>query len=315
MTQDTHNLIAALKPLTSLAPTDVTVRPETNSTYRGGSSEAGDQGNGSKGGDTNGSTGSSGAHDAIADQMNAGRVADPMSGKDRHRDCRTVLEEERPSLLSTMWKVFHSDDVRPLSLRAIWPRHLKPSRPVRNVNFTARSFPTAAERRRAFEAKASELNAEGYNVYVVMNPIREDFKEGAVRDADIAFRDLLLIDIDRAGATDCPASDDEINAASALADQVSEDPALEGLELRARVMSGNGVHLYYALPQMPNEEVSKLNVQETLQLLAWKFDNDAVKIDQSVFNASRITKVPGTVARKGEVSGGRPYRVAQVIWP
>ncbi len=293
----------------------MTFRPETNSTYRGGSSETGDQGNGSKGVEINGSTGSSGSHEAIADQMDTRRVADPMSGKDRHRDCRTVLEAERPSLLSTMWKVFHSDEVRPLSLRAIWPRYRIPSRPVQNVTFTARDYPTAAERRQAFDAKASELNAEGYNVYVVMNPIREDFTDGAVRDADIAFRDLLLIDIDRAGATDCPASDDEITAASALADQVSADPALEGLELRARVMSGNGVHLYYAPPQMPNEEVSKLEVQELLRLLARKFDNDEVKIDQSVFNASRITKVPGTVARKGVVSDGRPYRIAQVIWP
>ncbi len=148
-----------------------------------------------------------------------------------------------------------------------------------------------------------------------MNPIREDFTDGGVRDADIAFRDLLLVDIDRAVTSDCPASDEEIEAASALADQVAADPALEGLELRARVMSGNGVHLYYSLEQTANDEASKTLARELLQLLARKFDNDEVKIDQSVFNASRITKVPGTVARKGAVAEGRPYRVAQVIWP
>ena len=50
-----------------------------------------------------------------------------------------------------------------------------------------------------------------------------------------------------------------------------------------------------------------------LKNLATEFDNDTVKIDTTVFNASRITKVVGTFARKGLESEGRPYRMARVI--
>jgi hypothetical protein len=47
--------------------------------------------------------------------------------------------------------------------------------------------------------------------------------------------------------------------------------------------------------------------------LADKFDNNIVKVDTSVFNASRITKVVGTIARKGIESEGRPYRKACML--
>ena len=51
---------------------------------------------------------------------------------------------------------------------------------------------------------------------------------------------------------------------------------------------------------MPNDEKSKALVEGALQELANKFNNGVVAVDTVVFNASRITKVPGTIARKGE---------------
>jgi len=217
--------------------------------------------------------------------------------------------------IKKMWSIFATGQLNPISLRAIWPKRGEASPSTVNRTFTAADFPDIDDRRAAFEAEALRLNVQGYNVYIVMNPIKPDFDGVAVGDKDIDYRDLLLIDIDRAEATNCPASDDEIAAASGLADRVAAASALDGMDLMGRVMSGNGVHLYYAHAQMPNDEASKLKVQELLQLLAKKFDNDEVKIDQSVFNASRITKVPGTVARKGEESEGRPYQMARVLWP
>jgi len=38
-----------------------------------------------------------------------------------------------------------------------------------------------------------------------------------------------------------------------------------------------------------------------------------MSIQELVFNASRITKVVGTIARKGPESEGRPYRMARVL--
>jgi hypothetical protein len=67
------------------------------------------------------------------------------------------------------------------------------------------------------------------------------------------------------------------------------------------------------LPEVANDDESKQYVQRLLKTLASEFDNETVKIDTTVFNASRITKVVGTVARKGLELEGRPYRMARVI--
>jgi hypothetical protein len=212
-----------------------------------------------------------------------------------------------------MWSIFAVGAKNPISLRAIWPKRAGPSEPPVNVTFTAADFPDIDDRRAAFEADALRLNQQGYNVYVVMNPIRPGFSGKAVSDRDIEFRDLLLIDLDRAGKTDCPASDDEIEAAAQLADKIAARLQAQGWDEPLRMMSGNGVHLYLVLDQLPNDDASRDKVQALLGELALEFNTDAVKVDTTVYNAGRITKVPGTVARKGEESEGRPYRMARVL--
>jgi hypothetical protein len=146
-----------------------------------------------------------------------------------------------------------------------------------------------------------------------MNPVRPDFSGKAVSDRDIEFRSLVLIDLDRSGKTDCPASEAEIAAAAQLADKIAAFLREQGWEEPLRTMSGNGVHLYLVLDRLPNDDASRDKVQALLGELALEFNTDAVKVDTAVYNASRITKVPGTIARKGEESEGRPYRMARVL--
>jgi len=78
-------------------------------------------------------------------------------------------------------------------------------------------------------------------------------------------------------------------------------------------MSGNGYHLYYILDNLPNTQEVTEAIRNALNSLAIRFDNEHVHIDTNVYNASRITKVPGTIMRKGEESPGRPYRRAVVL--
>ncbi|GAI49189.1 unnamed protein product, partial [marine sediment metagenome] len=47
--------------------------------------------------------------------------------------------------------------------------------------------------------------------------------------------------------------------------------------------------------------------------LATRFDDDAVSIDPGVFNAARIWKLPGTLARKGDSTPDRPHRLATLL--
>ena len=182
----------------------------------------------------------------------------------------------------------------------------------RSMLFPLRDYATKESRQEEVEQVAQRLNEGGMNIYVVMNTIRDDFCSGSAKDTDIERRDWLLIDIDRAESAKCPATDEEIRAAEDLADQVVEFMTRKGWSEPLRVMSGNGCHLYYRLNALPNDTQSKDLLRSLINGLGDKFDDNVVKIDRSVFNASRITKVVGTRAYKGQSTKDRPYRIARL---
>jgi len=210
------------------------------------------------------------------------------------------------------WHIFPTGNSSTLELRAIWPKGVDPVTSAETCRFTAAKYRAVGERQAAFESEALRLNRLGYNVYLVMNPIRADFTGKNARDEHIEMRRVLLIDIDRVGDTKRPANDAELEAARLLADEVVEWLRERGWGEPHRVMSGNGHHLYYSLKHLPNDERSREAVRKALLSLAARFDNSTVKIDTGVYNASRITKVPGTIARKGQESVARPYRMAVI---
>lgn len=212
--------------------------------------------------------------------------------------------------IEKMWQVFELGAV--FELRALWPAGLGATKLPIVRHFHQADFESVEGMQKRIEATARQLNADGYNIYAVMNPICQGFQGKSATDQDISYRDLLLIDIDRAGDTKSPADESEIEAAKALASQILAYLTGLGWPAPVKVMSGNGVHLYYILDRLENNHQSQQKVREVLSVLADKFDNDVAKIDRTVFNASRITKVPGTVMRKGVESANRPYRMAVV---
>ncbi len=215
--------------------------------------------------------------------------------------------------IKKMWRIFAVGESSVLELRALWPKGIGTTQPPVNKHFCAKSYENRDDLRAAFEREALRLNVEGYNIYIVMNPIKSEFSGSAATDADVDFRDLLLIDIDRAGDTTAPATDAEVGAAKQVADAIEAYMGTQGCSDPIRVMSGNGHHLYYVLKDVPNTHETRNQVQQLLKKIADQFDNGVVKVDTGVFNASRITKVPGTIARKGMESAGRPYRMAVVL--
>jgi hypothetical protein len=123
----------------------------------------------------------------------------------------------------------------------------------------------------------------------------------------------LLIDIDRTTGTKQPASSDELELTKAVADDVMQFLTGIGWPTPRRVMSGNGMHLYYLLVNVENYQAHKNLIKHALNYLAQRFNNSDASVDTAVYNASRITKIPGTVMRKGKESIGRPYRTAVVL--
>jgi hypothetical protein len=197
----------------------------------------------------------------------------------------------------------------PITLRAIAANR----RGVVNRTFHAGQHPDLADRWGAFLTEAHRLNADGFNIYTCLNPIVPTFSGEAVCDEDIQCRRLLLIDLDRAQTAKVPATDDEIKRADEVADAIASWFSERTGEQAVRVMSGNGVHLYLRLDDLPNDEATDLACKAMLAQLASEFDTSHVKVDKAVFNASRITKVPGTIAYRGLATQDRPFRTAAFL--
>lgn len=215
--------------------------------------------------------------------------------------------------IKNTWKIISSQYDSVLEMRAISFEKTTPKNQPLVKHFRGLDFANVDALRTAFEEEALRLNKCGYNIYIVMNPIRPDFDGTAVKDIDITHRELMLIDIDRAYNTQNPATDDEIESAQLVGDAIADFLSGCGFVNPFRVMSGNGHHLYYPLANVPNSEEAKDVIKTTLTCLNELFGTSEIKIDTNVFNASRITKVVGTVARKGIASADRPYREAVML--
>lgn len=210
--------------------------------------------------------------------------------------------------IQRMWEIFSINADSVLELRAISPT----DQPTISLIFRGCDYVSVEALKSTFEQKALELNARGFNTYIVMNPIREDSACKSAKDIDIACRRLLLVDIDRVQKANAPATDDEVETARLAAMHIKNFTNSLGLSEPMMVMSGNGYHLYYQLNDLPNTDETTRLISRTLRNLASRFNNDWVHVDTSVSNASRITKIPGTVAYKGTETNNRPYRKAQI---
>ena len=209
-----------------------------------------------------------------------------------------------------MWQLF-DEHAGVLELRGI-----KQGLPTRTKTISWQAFTEEVSLQPMFDNftnTALEWDAAGYNVYGVFNDIEEYFSGSNVTDKDIEARRYIFIDIDRAEKGDCPATDAEVQHAIDLSQNIRRFMSECGWIEPLVVMSGNGVHLYFELNYAPNTPELTGKIRALLQLLGDKFDNKHVKVDRGVYNASRITKVIGTTAKKGTEAPGRPYRKVRII--
>jgi hypothetical protein len=181
---------------------------------------------------------------------------------------------------------------------------------------------------RDHEALAKHLasrNASGYPaIYVSLNPVTESLlarsanhvkarAKVTTNDKDITSRRWLLIDVDPMRPADISSTEAEHQAALERALEIARVLAEAGWPAPVLADSGNGSHLLYRI-ELPNDEAATKLVKAVLRALAARFDDAAVKIDQTVFNAARITKAYGTVVRKGDdLPGNRPHRLSKII--
>lgn len=159
---------------------------------------------------------------------------------------------------------------------------------------------------------AAVLSEGARGVYLTLNPLKGVETHRAARKADIARYRWLLVDVDTLRPKDHNATDQEKALALAVADQAGELLAGLGWPAPVTVDSGNGWHLLYRV-DLPADGESQALLKGALYALAARCDTGAAAIDKSVHNHARVSKLPGTWARKGPHSPERPHRLATLV--
>src|ERR1700722_14871561 len=169
---------------------------------------------------------------------------------------------------------------------------------------------------------ALQVSPLAKGVYFTLNPLNPDLLarrcnriewagEGELaKDKDVLRRRWLLIDAAPGRAPLISATDDEKAAALQTAGAVRDFLQARAWPEPILADSGNGDHLFYRIDLAADDGGW---VERILHALAARFNNDRVKIDQKVFNPSRICKLPGTLARKGDSTPTRPHRRAKLL--
>src|SRR5215216_7161742 len=176
----------------------------------------------------------------------------------------------------------------------------------------------------ALAREARKLDERNYAVYVTLNEVdpallarasnrtRKVYRELTTSDGDIVHRRWLPLDLDPARPSGVSATDAEKRTALRRAVEVRGFLRGQGWPEPVVGDSGNGYHLLYRV-DLPNDQESLELVKGILQSLAFRFDDDRVKVDTTTSNAARIWKLYGTTARKGDDTQERPHRLSRLL--
>ena len=160
----------------------------------------------------------------------------------------------------------------------------------------------------ALEALTLGRGAKG--VYFLLNPLPAAWSGGTAKDSDIIRRRWLLVDCDPKRTGTVSSTDAEKTLAEEKMFEVATWLQERSWPLPIIADSGNGSHLLYRI-DLPADDGGL--VARVLKVLAAKFSDAAVDIDTKVGNASRICKLYGTLAAKGDDTTERPHRVSTII--
>lgn len=175
----------------------------------------------------------------------------------------------------------------------------------------------------ALAAAAASMPRAAAGVYVTLNPVNPTLlaraANRALRNAkatagntDVVRRTHLLVDCDAKRPTGISSTDAEHAAAHVKAQTIREILGIFGFPDPIYADSGNGAHLVYRVA-LPNDAESTRLVEQFLAGLDQQYSDDTIKVDTAVGNAARISKLYGTVARKGENVPERPHRLSRIL--
>jgi len=165
--------------------------------------------------------------------------------------------------------------------------------------------------------------ADGANIYIGVNP-RPTNIPGMSRNAlglyvrakaaNIEVVTALLTDIDPVRPKGQASTEVELAHARTLAEKVCDWAEEQGFQRPVRSMSGNGIQIWWALPETPVHPGYEQKLGAFTHMLQKKFNTGAAKID-STFDLPRVCKAIGTTSLKGEATTDRPHRKTYFLDP
>lgn len=162
-----------------------------------------------------------------------------------------------------------------------------------------------------------------YDIYITLNPTKDEmlarcsnrlqtYAKNTSSDQDMKEIRYVLIDIDPIRVSGISSTDDEKKAALALIVKIQEDLVQEGFPEPIIADSGNGYHMLLPV-ELANTQANVKIIKEFLGTLDFLYSNNQAQVDVTTYNASRIVKLYGTKACKGDDTDDRPHRWSKIV--
>lgn len=162
-----------------------------------------------------------------------------------------------------------------------------------------------------------------HDIYFTMNPAKDEllarcsnrlaeYAKQTTTDNDIKQLRHILIDIDPIRASGISSTDAEKKAAMQIIKEIVKDLVAEGFPKPVIADSGNGYHLLLQI-DLENNAENVAVIKEFLATLDFLYSNEQAQVDVTTYNPSRIVKLYGTKACKGDNTPNRPHRISRLL--
>lgn len=175
------------------------------------------------------------------------------------------------------------------------------------------------------EAIQPYAEMEDEQIYFVLNEIDpscygrkqcEKFVKNAkitTNDSDIIYRRWVLCDFDPVRRSGTNSTDEQLVFAHQRAQAVFRFLRDRGFSEPVICKSGNGYHCLYRIDEPATDEVTEI-IKNFFKYMSSIFTDDKVDFDEKNFNAARISKLYGTMAKKGANIEGMPWRMSDIVY-
>ena len=165
---------------------------------------------------------------------------------------------------------------------------------------------------------------DNLNIYFTVNEVKSacdsrsqfdcfrQVKGTATSKQDIEHRWWLPIDVDCERPSGVSSTDAEKQLAHAKAGDVFRFLKANNFPEPVVCDSSSGYHIYLPI-DIGNTPEAEAAVKLFLETLGNIFTDEHVKIDNVLFDANRIIRLPGTYGRKGRSTEDRPHRLAKIL--